>query len=464
MLKRVARGLDALSLGGLVIVLILLPFWRHRVLYRRPPEAIYFASRDFMLYTSDYFLVGTLGAWLLGRRLRGEPRALRVGPPAIFAPLLGILLLGLLGAPWAVDPGFALYHVLRHLLLLTFYLLLINASFVQPSLMVWGLGLSAAVQTVIGLLQFLQGRSLGLQRLGEVVLDPAWSGISVVGVGAERWLRAYGLTQHPNLLGGCLMVCLLILVGYALDRPHAERWLWGALFGLGLAGLLVTFSRAAWLGAVTGGAVIMVLLSLTRVTRQAAWRAVVPFLAVALVVVTVFVATYRPLLVPRLGLASQGTEIRSVEERGVLMNGALALIRCRPLLGVGLGNFAVGLYRLVPETIAAYPTYQPVHNVLLLVTAELGPLGGVLWLALLLAPWGLLWQHRRDVQMTGGWAGLSGAIMGLSVVSLFDAYVWSAHQGQLALMLVLGLWARTWIHQSTCNVKRSTVLKEGLES
>lgn len=439
-----------------MVVLILLPFWRHRVLYRRPPEAVYFAFRDLIVYTSDYFLVGTLGAWLLARRLRGEERSLRPGPLAVFGPLAGILALGLLGAAQAVDPGYALYHVLRLVVLSAFYTLLVNASFVTSRWIAWGLGLSAALQAVIGLLQFTQGRSLGLQRLGEVVLDPAWSGISVVAVGAERWLRAYGLAQHPNLLGGCLMVCLLLLVGYALGRSRVERLALTALFGLGLAGLLVTFSRAAWLGAMVGGAVMMALLSLTRAQRKSAWRAVVPFLAVALVAVVVFVATSGRLLVPRLGLASQGTEIRSVEERAVLMDGALALIRRRPSLGVGLGNFPVALYRLVPETVAAYPSYQPVHNVLLLLTAELGLLGGVLWLGLLVAPWIMLWLRRRELAITPWWAGLSGALAGLSVVSLFDAYVWSAHQGMLALTLVLGLWSRAWTQQTSPSTRSAS--------
>lgn len=439
-----------------MVVLILLPFWRHRVLYRRPPEAVYFAFRDLIVYTSDYFLVGTLGAWLLARRLRGEERGLRPGPLAFFGPLAGILALGLLGAAQAVDPRYTLYHALRLVVLLAFYALLVNAAFVTPRWIAWGLGLSAALQAVIGLLQFIQGRSLGLQRLGEVVLDPAWSGISVVAVGAERWLRAYGLAQHPNLLAGCLMVCLLLLVGYALDRSRIERLSLTALFGLGLAGLLVTFSRAAWLGAMVGGAVMMALLSLTRARRKAAWRAVVPFLAVALVVATVFVATSGRLLMPRLGLATQGTEIRSVEERAVLMDGALALIRRRPILGVGLGNFPVALYRLVPETVAAYPSYQPVHNVLLLLTAELGLLGGALWLGLLVAPWMMLWLRRRELAITPWWAGLSGALAGLSVVSLFDAYVWSAHQGMLALTLVLGLWSRAWTQQTSPSTRSAS--------
>jgi O-antigen ligase len=241
---------------------------------------------------------------------------------------------------------------------------------------------------------------------------------------------------------------LLLLVGYALDRRGLERYLLAGLFGLGLAGLLVTFSRAAWLSALLGGAVTMSLLSLNSTRRKSAWCAVMPFLGVALIVMTVFVAAYGHLLVPRLGLIPQGTEIRSVEERGVLTDGALALIRRRPLLGVGLGNFSVALYQLAPESIAAYPTYQPVHNVTLLLTAELGLLGGVLWLTLVVAPWALLYQQRQsNMHMTGWWAGLHGALTALSVVSLFDAYVWSAHQGALALMLVLGLWARVWIQR-----------------
>ena len=42
------------------------------------------------------------------------------------------------------------------------------------------------------------------------------------------------------------------------------------------------------------------------------------------------------------------------------------------------------------------------------------------------------------------WAGVSGALLALLAVSFADFYVWSSHQGQLALWLVLGLWAKEW--------------------
>jgi hypothetical protein len=78
------------------------------------------------------------------------------------------------------------------------------------------------------------------------------------------------------------------------------------------------------------------------------------------------------------------------------------------------------------------------------VTAELGILGGLLWVWLLLTPWLALWLGRRRVQMTAWWAGVSGALLALMAVSFADFYVWSSHQGPLALWLVLGLWAREW--------------------
>jgi O-antigen ligase len=267
-------------------------------------------------------------------------------------------------------------------------------------------------------------------------------------VGEQRWLRAYGFTQHPNLLGGLLMASLLAIGGYYLGRSGGRRALLLVALGLGMATLLLTFSRAAWLGAVAGG------LTLVGVIVWARWRgqrlavrsSVVSLTIVVIVVLLTFVAIYWPLLQPRLGLVSQGVEIRSVDARVMQIKASWTLIRMRPLLGVGLGNFPTALYRLAPETMAAYPVFEPVHNVALLSTAELGVLGGALWLCLLFSPWHALWLRRREMRLNPWWAGLSAALAGLTVVSFLDAYVWSSHQGRLMLWLVWGLWAREWVN------------------
>jgi O-antigen ligase len=134
---------------------------------------------------------------------------------------------------------------------------------------------------------------------------------------------------------------------------------------------------------------------------------------------------------------------------------AWALIQMRPALGVGLGNYPVALYWLARDMVAAYPVYQPVYNVNLLVTAELGILGGLLWLGLISLPWLSLWLHRWQVRITPWWSGLSGALVALTAVSVFDHYVWSSHQGRLMFCLVLGLWAREWEESRDARMERS---------
>jgi O-antigen ligase len=116
----------------------------------------------------------------------------------------------------------------------------------------------------------------------------------------------------------------------------------------------------------------------------------------------------------------------------------------RPWLGVGPGNFSAALYHLAPETVAYYAEFTPVHNVFILATAELGVLGGLGWLCLVVAPWLALWLRRQQVDMTPWWAGLCGAMAALTVAGLFDHYLWSFQQGRLMLWLVWGLWAREW--------------------
>jgi putative inorganic carbon (HCO3(-)) transporter len=443
--ERVACWLEKLSLWALAGLLVTLPLWRHRVLLHRAPEAVFFEFHDIILYTIDLLWWGAVGLWLLSRLLTPAPGKVSLGPWFLAAPLVGFLVLSTVGIPFAVDPLYAAYQTLRLLLLMALYLLLINAP-LTPGAIAWPLATAMVLQAIVALPQFVQGSSIGLRRLGEITVNAAWSGASVVMVGEQRWLRAYGLTQHPNLLAGCLMAMLLVVGGYYLMQRGWKRLLLVAVLGLGLAALLLTFSRAAWLGVLLGSSAALFLLLWAWRRRQWSpnWAAIGLLVAVLSIVVMGFVGVNWRLLQPRLGLASQGTEIRSVESRAIQVPAAGALIQMRPVSGVGLGNYPTALYLLAREMVAAYPVYQPVYIVVLLVTAELGILGGMLWLSLVSLPWLNLWLRRLQVLITPWWAGLSGALVALTVVSFFDFYVWTSHQGRLVLWLVLGLWAREW--------------------
>ncbi|MGD8399086.1 MAG: hypothetical protein PVG11_09535, partial [Anaerolineae bacterium] len=252
MRERTARWLERLSVWGLAVVLATLPFWRHRVLLHRPGLPVFFEFRDITVYTNDLVWWGAVGAWLLSRIVRPAPHKLHPGPWFVWAPLAGFLALAAAGVPFAVDPPYAAYQTLRLVTLWALYLLLINLP-LTPGAIAWPLATGLVIQAVVAVPQFIAGRSLGLQRLGEVAVDAAWPGASVVMVGEARWLRAYGLAQHPNLLAGCLAAMLLLVGGYYLGQRGPGRLPLLAALGAGFAALLLTFSRAAWLGAFAGG-------------------------------------------------------------------------------------------------------------------------------------------------------------------------------------------------------------------
>jgi len=442
---RSARLAEKLSLWFVTALWVVQPLWQHRVLRHRIPEAVFFEFHDFILYTSDLFWGIALGTWLLSRRLKRAQSAWQLGPRFLSGLLYTLILLSFVSVPGAAGSTYAAYQSLRLFLLLAVYVMTLNLP-ITPAPITSALAASTVLQAAIALLQFALGHSLGLGWLGEVAVNAEGAGASVVMAGNARWLRGYGLTQHPNLLGGCLMIFLLLIAGYYLGQPGKQRIPLLAVLGLGLAGLLTTFSRSAWLGATTGGGTMLALLILPsfRQEQPPDRKAVLLLIAIALGTAISFATIHWPLLETRLGLARQGVEIRSVEERSSLAAGAWALIRQRPLLGVGPGNFSTALYWLSPETVAAYPIYQPVHNVALLATAELGILGGALWLGLMAAPWLALCLARHQLRMTPWLAGLSGALAALAVVSWLDAYVWSSHQGRLLQWLVWGFWGRAW--------------------
>ena len=371
------------------------------------------------LYLSDLALAALMLAVLARRRpfeaLGGHGRV-----PGLFAALVA---LGLLTAPAALSPALAAYTTLRWLLALGVYASLARSDGpVERWVAVFAIGLGLHV--CLGIAQVLAQGPLGLP--GEAALASDQPGAAILTVGGRHWLRAYGLTFHPNVLGGCLAVGLL------LSLPlQARRWMPPLWWLLGI-GLLLSFSRSAWLAT---GLVLPPLAGWLAWRRPELRRPLAATLGGAALVLLVATGLLSGQLLSRLRPLATETEYRSLQERGELIGLALDLAAERPLTGVGAGNFALAARR-----VDAPVNPQPVHYVPLLLAAEVGVLGAGIWFWLWLAP-GLALGNR--LRGTHPWpVALAAAWFAWGVIGMWDSYPWALNSGLLLGACLLGLMCR----------------------
>ncbi|MBA3533639.1 MAG: O-antigen ligase family protein [Ardenticatenales bacterium] len=268
------------------------------------------------------------------------------------------------------------------------------------------LALLLLIQGGVAVMQFWQQGDLGLRVLGEYSLDPTVEGVSVLWARDHPWLRAYGLTGHPNMLGA-LLASLLLLLLPELSRGQGwpQRGIALAL-SVGFLGLLVSFSRAAWLGFAGG-----VLVGLGRTSR---WT-LLPFLLGLLCLIP-----YRDLAGSRWAERDSRIEQRSMMERLRDVSLAIEIIQQHPWAGVGVGRYLEVARARQPEALI-------VHNVPLLVGAELGFLGLACW----------LWLMRAGFLALSGREPPVGPWLSLLVIGLFDITLWPTTGIRNALLFAL---------------------------
>lgn len=178
----------------------------------------------------------------------------RWGPFELSGPLVGLGLLVLITAPWAIIPRLAGYMALRWLIAFAVYLWFVQKMVPVERMVQWFVA-GLCLHVAVALAQVIVQHPLGLP--GELALPLSAKWVSVVSLPGSRWLRAYGLTFHPNVLGGYLAVGLL------LSMPLLYRWSMRCAWWLLWLGLFITFSRSAWVGA---------MLTVPVVTAWIAWR------------------------------------------------------------------------------------------------------------------------------------------------------------------------------------------------
>ena len=369
--------------------------------------------------------------WLISRWLkRSKQSPWQWGPIGLTLPLLGITILGILSLEADLTRR-TLTHAGALALFWFIYLFVLNErpSLTPPLLII------TFVQGTVAIAQFALQRDLGLLALGELPLNPAFEGITVLYARNQPWLRAYGLTAHPNLLGAILamlLLWLLPLIGSLPLSPAMGGMKGGAwrqvilllTISTGLLGLFVTFSRSAWLA--FGAGLLLWLFWHRRTSGQSQQPAKRPFplkpIILLLPLLLLLIFNY-DLVLSRLINLKTPIEATSVNQR--LSDGrvALQLINQHPWRGVGLGNYPGAARRLDPDA-------HRVHNVPLYVTAELGLPATLLWLWLMLAPFLQRQKELSKVSLLPAWTAMV-------VINMFDTMVWWSSNWQTAILFAL---------------------------
>jgi O-antigen ligase len=429
-------------------MVVLLP-WRLRlVLVARPSPPIYGDYTDFMVFAGDCALIVTLVAGAISH-IRSRA-GLRLGPPLLSLALGGVIVASALSAITSQDLPGSFYHLVRLLLLAGLYLFLINHSLGWKWIVI-PVGAQVGIQAAVGIAQSLRQTSLGLSLLGEHALDAHWPGVSVVLSESRSILRAYGLSDHPNIAGGCFALGALALIAAAI-RTRGPRQLWSvALAGMSLVGLLVTFSRAASL-AFAAGFIVLAAGVLASGDRGGRSRLLHVTGAASLLLVP-FVLHFAPALSARAGIAdplrSNPLESRSLNERSALNEAAAQIFLDHPWTGVGIGALPVAMQARYPDL--GYP-FQPAHLVWLDAAAETGAAGGLLYLLATVAPWIALAAPPRRASLSPGLWAASAALITITVIGFFDYYPWLLTPGRLLQWSVWGVWAREFLRSSSAVV------------
>jgi O-antigen ligase len=297
---------------------------------------------------------------------------------------------------------------------------------------IFALIIAALLESSLGVWQFLAQKSFTSTLLGMSGYEAFRAGVAVLKNDAGRFLRAYGTFPHPNILGSFLSAALVLLCAISI-RQSKKRFLILISSVIVLLGLIVSFSRSAWLGLAVGigwFAWYWIYREGESAEKKFFWKILFVLGAAGII----FTFILKDVVFPRFDSAVIEKE-HSVSERETTWREAILLIRERPFTGVGAGNYTAALIQKYPNT----PVYviQPAHNVFLLVGAELGLIGLILFLGLMYKIVAGIFSGNAKVYVSS--APFFAAFIALAPGLFVDHFLWSSHFGVLSFFLLAGL-------------------------
>lgn len=386
------------------------------------------------IYVSDLAFLAVLVVWLVTTPWR------RFFPRAVVGLLAAFAAWAMIRGALSDLPHLGLYHGAR--VLQGVFFALIAADVVRqryaPRVLLGVLVFVGVLQSLLGVTQVWRGAAVGLQVLGEPAVRLELPGVAKVDIpGGQKVLRAYGTLPHPNVLSGVLLATLVATVVLSLAEKRVwMRWTYALAMSAQLLGLLLTFSRTALLSLILA----LISLCVIKYNKIRYSQLLAVFTSSALVLFFIFIVS-SPIRSAVLSRFIPPPSDMFLSDRYVSYRLAWDIVRKHPFIGVGTGEYVFSLWRSVPHGTQLLPwLYEYPHNVLLTILVELGIIG-ILFPVLILIS---LRPHTKDER--------NSILMFLALLApplMLDHYLWTLQPGRIILWSTLGIVLGIKIFQNT---------------
>ena len=348
----------------------------------------------------------------------------------IILPLI-LILWSFISIAWSQNQNIAIFRSIKLLEYYFLYLYIIYRMIPLAikrcsiwNIFIWIILFFGLFESITGIIQFTIQHSIGLFWLKESLISPNIDGVAKVIINGHKYIRAYGLFPHPNILGGFLLFSIVLTLLYKQIVPHLPRRVFhvehsllsgtylNILVAIQSLALLLTFSKSAIFG--LSFALLYIYFprrsnkhlmfhveqythsplqkeglseihSLQASARKTDESLDVPrgtsiitlpfntnFRVIVLILLILLFATY-------LSWSNISYMVyNSVYQRIIYLNVSRGTILSNPILGVGIGQFVLNMPTFYGNL--EIWQFQPVHDVFLLMWSELGIVGLVLFI------------------------------------------------------------------------------------
>lgn len=290
-----------------------------------------------------------------GESLKAESKSYGTAPILLTAPITLFAILATISFAFSIYKHDSFYALLRLFAYIGLYYLIVNEFDHQMrKRLIWIAITVGGVLSLYGILQYL-------------------------GFFSHSWWRpaeypAATYVNHNHFAG--YLELTIPITATLLVLKNKNRLVLAAAMVIMTMALVLTQSRGAWISlAAAGLAAVIAVIKNTDTPKR-----VIFIVAMAFIFMAVFTYFGKDMIIERLGAA---TSVKASDDPSVgrfeIWQGAAAMVRERPLTGVGIGDFDHGFYKYRPEGFNARAVFA--HNDYLQAAAEIG----------IFAPFVMLW-------------------------------------------------------------------------